>query len=117
MLTREDRIKLVEEEAARRELAARPSPWWTKGELLGRNDLIAKRFQALAGQEAVVLLAEGADLLYHIEAGPARVTVSFSPPANGWAWATIGETYHGFQLDKVQGVFSLEEARDCEVLT
>jgi hypothetical protein len=118
-MTRSEReIKRVEEVARRREAAARPSPWWTKGELLGRNDLIAKRFLALAGQEAVILFGKDADPMYPIPAGPSRVRrVTFSPPANGWAWATIGDTYHGFRLDKVLGVFSPEEARACEVLS
>ncbi len=116
-MTRSEReIRRVEEEAHRREAAARPSPWWTKGELLGRNDLIAKRLLALAGQGAVILFGKDADPLHPLEAGPARAKVSFSPPANGWAWATIGGTYHGFRLDKVLGVFSLEEAKACEVL-
>lgn len=116
-MTRSEReIRRVEEVARRREAAARPSPWWTKGELLGRNDLIAKRLQALGGQEAVILFGRDADPLHPLEAGPARARVSSFPPANGWTWAAIGDTYHGFRLDKVLGVFSPEEAKACEVL-
>jgi len=116
MTKSEKEIRRVEEEARRREAAARPFPWWTKGELLGRNDLIAKRLQALAGQEAVILFGKDADPLYPLGAGTARAKVSLSPPANGWAWATIGEVYHGFRLDKVLSVFTPEEAMACEVL-
>lgn len=116
MLTRADRIRLVEEEARRREAARRPEPWWTKGELVGRNEFLARRFGELAGQEAVVLLAEGADHLYSIGPGPVRMKLSFGSPGKSWVWVSIGEVCHGLQLSRVLGIFTLEEARECEVL-
>ncbi len=118
MTRSEKEIRRVELEAAAREAARRPWPWWEGRQLAGRNTIIANKLRELAGQEAVVLVSEHADAIYPLLAGPARVTVSVSPVDEGdrFGWASVGDVFHGFLLGRIEGVFSLEEARECEVL-
>lgn len=86
-------------------------------ELLSRDRLIARRCEQLAGEEAVLLLSQRADILHPgLGGGAHRVRLSCAPPTGDFcAYATINGTYYGLRLSHIQGVFSLDEAAACGV--